>query len=264
MKHIAMLFQSELIRANQEGRKTRTSRLINNTNTLVDGRRVSAKVWKQYDFDFSEVYIDNGPSIGGNPGPYLKHAYSKMDNAHHRLYPIYNPALWQNEGGLILWARESGWVDNNYIRGLNDPILFWKADYDEYDEVQRAIIKHNCCYFPGIHMHKEFCRLWLRVKEIKIERIQSISPEDCIAEGILFYDEKIINNHRRYKDYLTNANGYGHPDHDYPSFDNPYDSFKSLWININGQESWDENPWVWAPIYERVDMPEDFVNGNGK
>ncbi len=263
MKYIPTLFQPALIRANMEGRKTRTSRLPNNTNTLVDGRRVSAKVWNEYDFDFSESWYHAGASIGGNPGPFIKvlaRGKAMGGGTVHRLYPIYNPAFWEGDGGLVLWARESGWVHNNYMRGLNDPCLYWKADYDQYDEVEKAVIKHNCGSFPGIHMYKEFCRLWLQVTDIKIERIQSISPEDCIAEGILFYDEKVITTHRWYKDYLTVAKGYGHPDHDYPSFDNPYDSFKSLWIKINGPQSWDENPWVWAPIYRPVAMPADFLN----
>lgn len=98
------------------------------------------------------------------------------------------------------------------------------------------------------------CRLWLKIKEIRCERIQDITEEGAKAEGVLYYDDKHLG--RRYKDYLADAAGYGHPNHDYPTVGDAVTSFGTLWAANNGVESWQANPWMWVLIFEKTDKPE--------
>jgi hypothetical protein len=140
-------------------------------------------------------------------------------------------AKWQP--GDILWVRESWqwWNDQNQ----------YKADQDSIGEIFKCPLKFK----PSIHMPKVAARIWLEVTEVRIERLQDISEQDAIAEGIMFY----IDEHwkrPRYKDYLADASGYGHPDHDYPTVGIAVTSFSTLWCKINGEKSWYLNPWVWV------------------
>lgn len=102
---------------------------------------------------------------------------------------------------------------------------------------------------PSIHLPKYCSRIWLEVTDIKVERLKDINDKDAIAEGIQFYvDEHTLR--PRYKDYLADASGYGHPDHDYPTVGVPVTSFSTLWRKINGEESWNQNPWVWVVSFK--------------
>ena len=38
-----------------------------------------------------------------------------------------------------------------------------------------------------------------------------------------------------------------------------YSSFRSLWLLINGEKSWDKNPWVWVYNFKRVEKPQNFT-----
>ncbi|MBF0270301.1 MAG: hypothetical protein HQL44_17105 [Alphaproteobacteria bacterium] len=73
---------------------------------------------------------------------------------------------------------------------------------------------------PSIHMPRWASRITLEVTGVKVERLQNISRGDAMAEGCPF------------------PNISGGPD--------PRDWFQNLWRNINGPESWDQNPFVAA------------------
>jgi hypothetical protein len=125
----------------------------------------------------------------------------------------------------MMWVRET-WA--------KAPIGYvYKADYLE--GVRPESVEK---WQPSIFMPKEACRLKLRIKNIRVERLQDISDEDAIAEGI--EQTHLIKNIRFYRDYINGGADY------------PVESFKSLWILINGRESWDNNPLVWVIKFEEV------------
>jgi hypothetical protein len=138
--------------------------------------------------------------------------------------------------GDVLWVRES--YSHNYF-SHNDHA--YKADWDNPD----PDIVPEPKWKPSIHMPKEACRIFLKITNIRVERLQDISEEDSKLEGIHYkYDEEIG---YTYKHYLKEKFG--------PS---PIHSFQTLWESINGKESWDSNPWVWVIEFEKIEKPEDW------
>lgn len=76
----------------------------------------------------------------------------------------------------------------------------------------------------SIFMRKWMSRITLQITNIRVERLQDISPDDCRAEGMPHGNNDIG---VRY--------GYG-----------------QLWNQINGPGSWDQNPYVWVVEFKRI------------
>ena len=88
------------------------------------------------------------------------------------------------------------------------------------------------------YMYKSLARTWFEVTAVRAERLQDITAEDCVAEGI-HYDLGKIDN--------SNAAGHG-----------PHATFKTLWDSINKKRGfgWDKNPWVWVYEYKKITKSE--------
>lgn len=97
---------------------------------------------------------------------------------------------------------------------------------------------------PSIFMPKEACRIFLKLTNIRIERLNDITEADAIAEGIerdIFKVDSIPT--MCYKIYGNKK-----------SWDeNAINSYWSLWEQINGKESWFKNPFVFVYEFERTD-----------
>jgi len=123
--------------------------------------------------------------------------------------------------GDVLWVRETFTNSEEY------PFIFYKADADDVS------IKWK----PSIFMPKEACRLFLQVKNIRVERLQDISEQDAIAEGAKhgrFYGLGQIGGSTR-------------------------EGFFELWETINKKGSVNKNPWVWVIEFEKIEKPENFI-----
>lgn len=88
---------------------------------------------------------------------------------------------------------------------------------------------------PSIHMPRRASRITLEITMVRVQRLQDISEEDARAEGAPGYEEGI----------------------DAPPPDDEHEwaylaSFIRLWKSINGAESWNANPWVWAISFKRL------------
>jgi hypothetical protein len=96
---------------------------------------------------------------------------------------------------------------------------------------------------PAIHMPREAARIFLRITDVRAERLQDISTDDCIAEGV-DCDNEIVN-----PDPTTHQSIL-HYNHTYAQF-----LYKELWDSIyakryGGIYIWDANPWVWRYVFE--------------
>lgn len=117
-------------------------------------------------------------------------------------------------------------------------------------------------WHPSIHMPREAARIWLRVTDVRVERLQDISEEDAKKEGI---------KPRHFDGCSACGAGYPHyPECDYEhcgNYQNFYGDwrwivpFAELWdstINLKDfkKYGWGANPWVWVIAFERGEMPE--------
>ncbi len=116
-------------------------------------------------------------------------------------------------------------------------------------------VKHNTAYReltkwkPSIHMPKKDARIWLQEKEVRVERLQDISEEDAISEGIV-YDDFF----GKYKCPLCQFEGHYLSNTTFLCDDGFYSTakkaFAELWSSINGKESWYKNPYVLVITFE--------------
>lgn len=93
---------------------------------------------------------------------------------------------------------------------------------------------------PGMFMPRWASRILLEVIDIRVERLQDITREQAIAEGI----ERVGGRWRH----------YFFPDEDEAAWEFPQNSFASLWDKLNGEGSWDSNAWVFCISFRRI-MP---------
>lgn len=139
--------------------------------------------------------------------------------------------------GDLLWVRETHFL----VDEIGEYV--YKVDYSAED--LQNIKAHGDKWKPSIHMPKAAARIWLKVTNVRVERLQDISEADAIAEGLihseLFNEWGGVEPHPEVK---------GH----YRWYQNPIDAFKNLWESINGDGSWKENPWVWVIEFERSEQ----------
>lgn len=91
---------------------------------------------------------------------------------------------------------------------------------------------------PSIHMPRWASRLQLRIVSVGVERVQSITDEDGLAEGA---------RHKSLGEIVW-AGFMGVPRATCPG----RTCFALLWMEINGKEAWDNDPWVWVVEFARV------------
>lgn len=184
-----ILFNTDMVQAILDGRKTVTRRLVKHDVDAI----------------LNSSYHKEHPEVED------KQIISKL------CLPPYQP-------GDILYVREA-WVKVNSV-----PVQYgYRADNNYL--VPR--------WPPSIHMPKEAARIWLKVKDVRVERLQDITEKQVQKEGIDVCDGV----HRGYSDGI--------------------EMFEELWNSTIKKSDldrygWDANPWVWLIEFERCEKPEDF------
>lgn len=142
--------------------------------------------------------------------------------------------------GDLLWARETHLITPGGK-------YHYKADIsDEKDANRKGYIDVGedwAKWKPSIHMPKGGARIWDRVVSVRVERLQEISEEDAIAEGIGVGFQM----NAGWPDYTRIKNGICEVTQDDPRM-----SYATLWESINGPGSWEANPWVWVITTETL------------
>lgn len=222
-----ILFSGPMVRALLEGRKTQTRRVIkprpwNSAGDTVDISRASA----------ARI------TIGADGRSYVAfdHPRGGPLTAYVAPYVV----------GDRLWVRETGnWRGpmKDHIGGGQMGFTFYAADSDRgrsefFDDKNR----------PGIFMPRWASRLTLTVTDVRVQRLQEISPADAIAEGI-----------------APAANSLT-IDCDTP---NPVDGYQALWDKLNAERApWTSNPWIVAVTFtveqRNIDDPSPTSLREGK
>lgn len=143
--------------------------------------------------------------------------------------------------GDRLWVREAF-----LPRGLGLPIsAIMRPHYRADPESDKACWKG--LWKPSIHMPRRYSRLTLIVTDVRVQRLQEISEEDAIADGIETDIWDMAPVARRYGTegwFVGWSMGLTEPSVSVEADEVYRRSFQSLWNSINGPDAWDANPWV--------------------
>lgn len=179
------------------------------------------------------------------------------------------------EPGDILWVRETSFsgylLDENGQVPDNPETAYWyfadckdKRPFDasdgwcmnEYGSDKSLWPKWK----PSIFMPRQACRLWLKITNLRVERLQDITEADAKAEGVL---TKPYGSHPFFctidYTYPPQRGGFrpgfcAYTGKQYRS------SYETLWQSINGKDSWAANPFVWVYHFEVLTTrPEGFL-----
>jgi len=139
--------------------------------------------------------------------------------------------------GDILYVRET-W---NRLPYTGEYI--YKADDEGNNNIPKGEVGH-IIWRPSIHMPKEAARIWLRVTDVRVERLQDITSADCENEGVDLTDlENLGVGVITHKTYTQ--------------------EFQTLWdFTLKKSDldryGWNANPWVWVIEFERCEKPESW------
>jgi len=134
-----------------------------------------------------------------------------------------------------LWVRETWAIEDTYI--------IYRADLDNWSHLK------NVKWRPSIHMPREAARLFLLVKDVRVERLQDITEEDARAEG--FSPNDIITANLDLGTPVMSCEYTG------PA-ETARNSFRVTWDKLNAKYGygWDANPWEWVISFERIEKNE--------
>ncbi len=216
MKERPVIFNSEMVCAILDGRKTQTRRVI--ANVSPDNCIPLQKPTKTKDGIYTHV----------------------MDAPGHGLCPFgrVGDRMWVRETFAIL-GNEDGcpidW-DGNLIKGdEKHAARIYKAscwqepgNYGLWSIPDRDT-QYEGAWRPSIHMPRWASRMTLEITAVRVERLNDISEEDARAEGVAPSQHIITPPEALYRV-----------------------GFLNLWQSIYGEESWSANPWVWVIEFRRV------------
>lgn len=231
-----ILFNTEMVRANLDGRKTCTRRLVkpqpDEKHTYPLGFVTDSTEKKEvgcFGFGIDEY----GGSI-----KYVKPPYQPED---------------------ILYVRET------WNKGLER--YMYRADYSDTEKFYQGGKEIEMKWHPSIHMPKEAARIWLKCTDVRVERLQEITEIGAKAEGIRGYtkdgnlykyavtDDWWIDYHNKHKEIVTGTWWQDMPR-------TAKDAFSYLWNNTIKKSDldrygWNANPYVWVIEFERCEKPEE-------
>lgn len=231
------LFNTDMTKAILDGKKSETRRIAK----VLCGyeERCDGALWKDLSFFISPAtgllyYGDNSRQvlIDGKP---VKAPFKRGD-------VIYVRETWTTDIHGKYYYRAD--FDSDYL----DPCETLSGGYPEScafhpgcDGCERE--PQRIHWHPSIHMPKEAARIFLRVTDVRVERLQEITDEGAKAEGA---------NH--------NAGVYD------KMFMSAIQRFKKIWDRTvkpadQSKYGWDANPYVWVICFERISDAEAKRHG---
>ena len=224
-----ILFNTEMVRAYLDGRKTCTRRICKDAN--------------EYTVPDMDFY-----------------------NADRRTYAVHNYANKEHTEQLSIAERTCSICPGDilYVRETWERFECWNCEGDESGncpkEPKKSVLDKTCgCYMyratdeingdakwhPSIHMPKEAARIWLKVTNVRVERLQEITEDGAKAEGAI------------------DNRGFIHSsENEYDRIHTAREHFIEIWNRTIKKSDldrygWDANPWVWVIEFERCEKPAE-------
>jgi len=219
-----ILFSTEMVQANLENRKNQTRRICKvDALAKLIGLYAKRRLWDR--------------NIEECPNPLGHFAKFELDGVEMEVKSKFTV-------GDILWVRETFQESECFDFQIKNQFVY-KANEADFN----FATEHNVNWKPSLFMPKEAARIFLKVTNVRCERLQDISEEDAIAEGakdsLNRDDMKLLSN----LDWVIKR-----------PFGNHQFGFLALWQSINAKKHpWESNPWVWVYEFEKIEKPENFI-----
>ena len=226
---LPILFNTDMVRAILDGRKTVTRRLVKASqytglgkiepeNKIKEKQSYYKEFWEMKNEQFIDFWYDSPYQPGDTI--YVRETWQH---------------LWELDGNKqIIEGAEK------YYYAASDTLPF-----NTYVD-SMGISHENIPWKPSIHMPKEAARIWLKVTDVRVERLQECEKGWCLEiekEGVVTPQDPILYiNDDKYHEALRAE-------------------FKKLWNSTIKKSDldrygWDANPWVWRIEFERCEKPE--------
>ena len=204
-----ILFNTDMVRAILDGRKTCT-------------RRVVKPQWEECPHC---KYVHN------------EYIYDKLAGNVYCArcgYPLVPERKAPYQPGDILYVRET-WYKR--LEGY-----MYRADYSDTEKFYRNGKEIKMKWHTSIHMPKEAARIWLKVTDVRVERLQDITEDGAKAEGANWKNGKNVGWEEKMRRTAVER------------FAEIWEStIKKADKHIHG---WNANPWVWVIEFERCENQE--------
>ena len=224
-----ILYKKDMVLAKLAGQKTQTRRVIKKQptskkmvfgETAIIGDRLQA--FFETPPESANLMIFSVNCTYGKPGDILygRETFWQVGKW-EQSYPEDEYPFWNIRTDVPIVYDAT---DKPRVIGKND----WNIDPDTHPNGQGKLIPYRGHDFwrkkQAIFMPKKFSRIWDRIINIRVERVQDISEEDVYAEGIP------------------------------RTVSDPIDEYKKLWDSINKSRGfeWASNPWVWVLETENI------------
>lgn len=224
MKIKSIILNTEAVQATLDGRKSCTRRLV---KSQPDGKHTFSLGFVTDSTEKKELgCFGFGADKYGGSIQFAK--------------PSYQP-------GDILYVRETVWQKIGHyldVDGETKPSWYNEFKYVASDEKPETGWNYSWAKRPSIHMPKEAARIWLKVTDVRVERLQEITEAGAEAEGA-----------------VNNIGMIHAPDNEYDHIHTAKEHFIEIWNSTIKKSDidrygWDANPYVWVIEFERCEKPE--------
>lgn len=243
-KFIPILFSTSMVQAILCGDKTQTRRIIKKKYSNTD---IEWKIDK-----YGKRLVERQNDV---PAPKVVESEDgKTTTTRH--ITLFAEIKQPYKKGDILWARET-------FRSIEQEVGKPRHEYKATEKIN-LIDKWK----PSLFMPKEACRIFLKVKSIGVERLQEISNDDIIKEGVRIPVSNKSEGNNKVVFELGKDNSAlsflpdgcmasAAPKLNQNQLLNAF--WAELWCKVNGRESWNSNPFVWVIEFERIERPTGFL-----
>jgi hypothetical protein len=225
MKELPIIFSGPMVKSILHGKKTQTRRIVSPQPTYLP--HLAMWGWKQVAGGGSEISWAQDMA-----DPIMEYCPYGQPGDH----------LWVRESWAMRTAVYSDGIERTSIcyaatpkYGIRVPGCLRNVDQMCYLHVSTPLEHHGwgwpIKWRPSIHLPRKYSRITLEITSVRVERLQYISDDDIVAEGI---------------DYMVEKDG---------SLSTTFNrqAFATVWDKINGKRNgcaWTNNPWVWVVEFE--------------
>lgn len=230
----------------EDGSKTETRRIIN--PQPKDDRN-----WRVGTLLDSTSKEDNKHT--GKNCYLIKDGYAIKEHDHRYFAPKYKV-------GDIVYLKEPYRISNingiyGFIYQFSDARTKFTGNANDLEKLLIQQKKSKFGWWNKLFMPESAARLFIEILDVMEERLQDISEEDCIKEGITFHRSAGIN---WYENGIMIKRKDAPPQSGWPT---AREAYAALIDHINGKGTWDSNPLVYVYEFKKYDRTWEYSQSRG-